>query len=72
MQVCLHELVVGQVGVLAVDPLDLIGLAGREALVRVEAPRPLEQALPAQDLVHARDDAGEAVGGDPNGSRQSL
>ena len=46
-----NERVVVQVRVGAVDPVDLLGLAGAQPLVRVEAPRPREQPLAAEDLV---------------------
>jgi len=41
--------------------LDLFHLAGREVLFGVEAPAPLQEALPAQHLVQPGDAAG--VGG---------
>src|SRR5262249_61149727 len=58
VQVIAHELVVGQVRVSPADAVDLLGLAGAERLVRVQAPVPLQKPLPAQDLVDAGDAAG--------------
>src|SRR5450755_1074778 len=44
------EGVVAEVGVDAQHPIDLLGLAGAQALLRVEAPDAFEQALAAQHL----------------------
>src|SRR5689334_778420 len=47
---------------LATDAVDLVLLAGAEALVRIEAPQAFHQALAAQDLVAAGDAAVKIVG----------
>src|SRR3954451_25121474 len=47
---------------LAVDAVDLVLLAGAEALVRIEAPQALHQALPAQHLMAAGDAAVKIIG----------
>src|SRR5262249_29180318 len=58
-----HEVVVGEVRIAPADAVELRRLPGAEALVGVEAPDAIEQALAAQDLVAAGDDAVEVVGG---------
>jgi len=58
-----HEGVVGQVRPGRGHPVDLRGLARGEVLVRVQAESRGQQPLPAQDLVDARDAAGEVVPG---------
>ena len=50
-----------ELGVGPVDAVDLLCLARAQVLRRVEAPAACEQALPAQDLVAARDHAVERV-----------
>src|SRR6266498_765167 len=57
-----HEIVVGEIGVLAVNAVDLLALAGAQALLRIEAPDALQQALAAQHFVTAGDAAAELVG----------
>ena len=57
-----NEGVVGKVGVGGDDAVDLPALAGPQALVRVEAPRAGQEALPPEDLVDSDDAAGEGVG----------
>src|SRR2546429_5658097 len=47
---------------LAADAVDLLQLARAEALGRIETPDALEQALPPQDFVAARDAAVKIVG----------
>src|SRR5215831_15857858 len=52
------------VGYLWVAPLharDLLRLTGRERLVRIETPDPVEQSLPAQHFVNAGNAPGEVV-----------
>ena len=56
-----HEAVVAQLRVGGADPVDLLLLAWPEALVRVEAPDAVEQALPAENVVAAGDHAVEIV-----------
>ena len=62
LQVLGDEGVVGQVGVLAADAVDLLALPRAQPLVRIEAPDAFEQALAAQHLVAAGDAAAEVVG----------
>ena len=59
----MDEYVVDQPGVIAGDPRDFRGLAGRELFVRVEARGCLQEALPAQHFVDAGQAAGEIIGG---------
>src|SRR5579871_6259618 len=59
----LYECVVIELGVSESDAIDLLGLAGSERLVRVEAPRSFEETLPSQHFVNARDAATEPVRG---------
>src|SRR2546422_3513348 len=40
-----HESVVGEIGVLAIDPVDLLAPPGAPTLLRIEAPDALQQAL---------------------------
>ena len=51
------ERVVGEIGMLADDAIDLGRLTGAQALVRIETPDAFEQALPAQNLVASGDAA---------------
>src|SRR4051812_16719428 len=62
LQVGAHERVIGEIGVLGADALDLLRLPRRKRLLRVEAPDALEQPLAPQDFVAARDAAREMVG----------
>src|SRR6478672_2675110 len=55
------EGVVGEVGVLAADPVDRFALPRAQALARVEAPRAFEQTLPTQHLVAAGNAAVKVV-----------
>ena len=57
------EGVVVQLGTGGVHPVDLLGLAGAQPFVRIDAPDAVEQALAAQHLVAAGDAAPEIVGG---------
>src|ERR1043165_8187478 len=52
-----------QMRICAIDPVDLFHLSRAERFVFVQAPKSLEQALPAQHFVQAGDAAAEAVGG---------
>ena len=56
------EIVVAEIGMLTIDAVDLVHLAGAEALVRIEAPDALHQALPPQHFVAAGDAAVKIVG----------
>src|SRR6266700_3495102 len=57
-----NEGVVGEIGVLAADAVDLLQLTGAEAFMRIEAPQPLHQALPPQYFMAACDAAVEVIG----------
>src|ERR1700687_4862582 len=61
-QILPHEIVVGEVGVLAIDPVDLLHLARAQAFLRIEAPDARQQALAAQHFVAAGDAAAEFIG----------
>ena len=56
------ELVVGQMRIAGEHAIDVVHLSGAQLLVRIQAPAPREQTLPAKDLVNSRDAAGELVG----------
>ena len=75
------EIVVGEIGVLVADAVDLLDLARAQALGGIETPDALHQSLPPQDLVAAGDAAVEIVGdveegavavGDPGIERQQI
>ena len=55
--------IVAQLGPGPPHPVDLPTLAGTQALPLVEAPDPVEQSLPPQDLMETGDTAAETVGG---------
>ena len=57
----LDKRVVGEVGISAAHPVDLLGLARREGLVRVQAPDASQQPLAPEDFVDAGNAAREAV-----------
>jgi hypothetical protein len=57
------EFVIVEVGIRAVDPVDLRELSLREALARIEAPSTGHQSLSAQNLMNTGDAPGKAVGG---------
>ena len=48
-----HELVVVQVRIGVMHAREFVGLPRAQPFVRIEAPRPFQQALPTQDLVAA-------------------
>ncbi len=56
------EIVVGQIRMLVADAVDLLDLAGAEALGGIEAPDTLEQSLPPQNFMTAGDAAVKIVG----------
>src|SRR3977135_1806108 len=75
------EGVVGKIGVLAADAVDLLHLAGAQSLGRIEAPQPLHQPLSPQDFMATGDAAVEIVGdveecavvlGPARGERQEI
>jgi hypothetical protein len=57
-----YENIVVQLRVRRIHPVDLFHLPRRQVFVRIQAPPALEQPLPAQDFVDARDTAVEVVG----------
>lgn len=57
-----NEFVVDQMRVIAADAIDLLRLARRERLVRVEAAGRAQQALAVEHVLDAGDAAGEVVG----------
>ena len=48
-----HEVVVGEVRIGAADAVELLALAGGQALLRVEAPDAQQKALPPQQFMDA-------------------
>src|SRR5687768_13173925 len=57
------EVVVVQVRIRGIDPVDLFLLTRTEPLVRIQPPVAIQQSLPSQNFVQSRDAAGELVGG---------
>src|SRR4029450_6608905 len=55
------KVVIAQMGVQSAYPVDLPTLTGTQGLIRIKAPDPLEEPLPAQDLMNARDAAGISI-----------
>src|ERR1035438_1225776 len=76
-----HEFVVGQLRIERAHAVDLLGLAGRKLLLRIEAPAAGQQTLAAQNLVDAGNASAELVRGveqrgvgigQPGGQREQL
>ena len=57
-----HEVIVVEVGIGSVHPLDFLGLPRRQNFSRIEAAQPLYQPLAPQHRVDPRNTAGELVG----------
>src|SRR3954468_13683628 len=54
--------VVGEIGMLAANAVDLLHLSRAEALAGIETPQPLHQSLPPQNFMAAGDAAVKIVG----------
>src|SRR5262245_24361996 len=57
------KFVIGQMRVVAINPVDLFALTGAERLVRIQTPNAFQHSLPTQHFMQARDTAGVAVRG---------
>src|SRR5690349_9876163 len=65
---CGDEVVVVQMWVTSMNPVDLFTLAGAERFVWVQTPNPFEQTLTMQHFVQTGDATGVAIGGVEEGS----
>src|SRR2546425_2766822 len=56
-----HKIVVVQMRIGLVDPVNFFPLAGAECFVGIQAPDAFEQTLPSQNLMQTRDTACELI-----------
>jgi hypothetical protein len=61
-QICGDKVVVTQIAMNTIDPIDLLFLPRAKTFCGIETPDALQQPLPSEDLVAARDAAMKIIG----------